>query len=127
MFGITEVTSRHCIAQGCKKSATHVIGNIKYKYNLKNLFVCDEHLEVLYEALRNQFTDDSEPLEQRNNEDDIKGQEVLKGYVKLIYEANGMLSKAKLMEFCKENGLEVEEDLGMKKYMEILFPELTEE
>ena len=35
MFGITEVTSRHCIAQGCKKSATHVIGNIKYKYNLK--------------------------------------------------------------------------------------------
>lgn len=126
MFGITDVTSRHCIAQGCKKSATHVIGNTKYKYNLKNLFVCDEHLEELYKQLINQFGGDNKPVEQRNNEDNIKGQELLKGYVKLIYEANGMLSKAKLMEFCKENGLEVEEDLGMKKYMEILFPELTE-
>jgi hypothetical protein len=127
MFGITDVTSRHCIAQGCKKSATHVIGNTKYKYNLKNLFVCDEHLEELYNQLINQFGGDSKPVEQRNNEDNIKGQELLKGYVKLIYEANGMLSKAKLAEFCKENGLEVEEDLGMKKYMEILFPELTED
>lgn len=126
MFGVTDVTSRHCIAQGCKKSATHVIGNTKYKYNLKNLFVCDEHLEELYSQLINQFGGDNKPVEQRNNEDNIKGQELLKGYVKLIYEANGMLSKAKLMEFCKENGLEVEEDLGMKKYMEILFPELTE-
>ena len=35
MFGITEVTSRHCIAQGCKKSATHVIGNIKTNITLK--------------------------------------------------------------------------------------------
>ena len=38
-----------------------------------------------------------------------------------------MLSKAKLAEFCKDNGIVVEEDLGMKKYMEILFPELKED
>jgi hypothetical protein len=37
-----------------------------------------------------------------------------------------MLSKAKLIEFCKDNGIEVPEEANMKKIMECILPELEE-
>lgn len=125
MFGVTKVSNRHCSVLGCKKNATHVIGNTKYPYNLKNLFLCDEHLEVAYDKLKQMYGEPFKPtVNERNNESGINGQELLKGYVKLIYEANGMLSKAKLIEFCKDNGIEVPEEANMKKIMECILPEL---
>lgn len=125
MFGITNVSNRHCTVVGCKKTATTVIGDTRYKYNLKNLFLCDEHLQELYNELIN-VEAFKQPTSTVNNDDSIKGQEIIKSYLKLIYEANGMLSKAKLVEFCKDNGIEVPDDATIKKYMEIIFPELKE-
>jgi len=127
MFGVTNVSNRHCSAVGCKKNATYVIGNTKYKYNLKNLFLCDEHLKVVYDKLKQMYGEAFKPtVDEQNSESGINGQELLKGYVKLVYEANGMLSKAKLIEFCKDNGIEVPEEANMKKIMECIFPELEE-
>ena len=37
-----------------------------------------------------------------------------------------MLSKAKLIEFCTENGIAVPEEANMKKIIECIFPELEE-
>lgn len=126
MFGVTNVSNRHCTVTGCKKVATTVIGDTKYKYNLRNFFVCDEHLKELYDTLQNQFTDHSKTVDEQNDTGNTKYQELTKSYIKLLYDANGMLSKAKLEEFCKDNGIEVEEGT-MKKYMESIFPELKED
>lgn len=126
-FGISSISNRHCKVQGCGKLATVVVGNMRYRYNLKNLFLCDGHLKVLYEELNKTYGEPIKPtVDERTDEVDIKGQELLKDYIKLVYEANGMLSKAKLIEFCTENGIAVPEEANMKKIIECIFPELEE-
>lgn len=126
MIGITEITNKHCSVVSCHNPVVASIGDKRYAHNLKNLFLCEEHLKSVYKELKERYFDVIEPiLNERNTEDNIKGQELLKGYVKLVYEANGMLSKAKLAEFCIENGIEVEEGT-MKQYMEAILPELKE-
>lgn len=127
MIGITEITNKHCSVVSCHNPAVVSIGDKRYAHNLKNLFICEEHLKNVYEELKERYSDNLEPiLNERNAEDNINSQELLKGYVKLMYEANGMLSKAKLAEFCIENGIEVEEGT-MKQYMEAILPELKGE
>jgi hypothetical protein len=127
MFGITSVSNRHCSVLGCKKNATHVVGNTKYPYNLKNLFLCEEHLDVLYNELTKMYGEAFKgTLNESKVDSNVNGQELLKSYVKIIYEANGMLSKAKLTEFCNDNGIEVPDEANMRKIMECIFPELEE-
>lgn len=127
MIGITEITNKHCSSVSCHNPAVIAIGDKRYAHNLKNLFICEEHLQNVYEELKERYSDNLEPtIDERNTEDNTNGQELLKGYVKLVYEANGMLSKAKLAEFCTDNGIEVEEGT-MKQYMEAILPELKEE
>lgn len=126
MIGITEIKNKHCSAVSCHNPAVIAIGDKRYAHNLKNLFVCEEHLKNVYEELKERYSDNLEhTADEQNTEDSINGQELLKGYVKLVYEANGMLSKAKLAEFCTDNGIEVEEGT-MKQYMEAILPELKD-
>ena len=127
MIGITEIKNKHCTAVSCHNPAVIAIGDKRYSNSLKNIFVCEEHLKTVYEELKERYSDDLEPtLNEQSTDDSVNSQELLKGYVKLVYEANGMLSKAKLAEFCTDNGIEVEEGT-MKQYMEAILPELKEE
>lgn len=126
-FGVAKISNRHCSVIGCKKNATYVIGNTRYKYNLKNLFLCDEHLKIAYKQLKQMYGEAfKSTVDEQTNEDNTDSKELLKDYVELVYEANGMLSKAKLVEFCKDNGIEVPDEANMKKIMECIFPELEE-
>jgi hypothetical protein len=129
MFGVTNVSNRHCTVTGCKKVATTVIGDTKYKYNLRNLFVCDEHLKELYDTLQNQFTDHSKTVDEQNNEGNTKGQTAINDYLTALYDNNGVISKAKMVEICVKHGIDIpEETPNMKTLMEMLFKdELNQE
>lgn len=123
-FGITKIpNTRHCSVPGCKKNATHSIGNTKNYYQLKNLFLCDEHLEMLYTELSKKYAQAmKDTLDERNIDDDINSRLVIKDYLNALYDSNGTMSKAKMIEICQKYGVEIpEETPNMKTLMEMLF------
>lgn len=124
-FGIVKIPGhRHCVALGCKKIASIAIGDTKNYYNLKNMFLCEEHAQELLSELLN-LSGEIKPTVSENSKSEAKYQEVIKGYLKLLYDGNGITSKAKLLDLCSKHDIEASEDMSMKNIMELIFPEIN--
>lgn len=129
-FGVGKVIgTRRCSMYGCSKVATLFIGDTNQQHAVKNFFLCDEDAEAVLNKLLEIFNVDLQAintdLNEQTNGQGVINQDMKDKYLKLLYSNSGMLPKAKLVEFCKENGIETpEEDMNTKKYMELIFPEL---
>lgn len=132
-LGIWEVLNkRRCnIHYTCKNIAEYYIGDKDKPQNLHNYFLCREHLEHLYNELLKTYKPTSEAfkcaLDESNTKDNINNQELKNKYLKMLYESGGMTTKAKLIDFCETNKIELpKEEIKTKDYMELIFPEINE-
>ena len=133
-FGLGQVPEQHSkfcgfyLGRGCKSKGKVFIGDTKNPYLRSNFFLCDEHLHQVFNQLVDVLQPNISSLEQRNDIDSIKHQETTNNLLNLLYDSSGVLSKANLKEFCKNNGVDLpEDDLNMKGYIELIFPELKED
>jgi hypothetical protein len=132
-LGVWKVKNRKkCDAHyTCKGIATHYIGDKEKPQDPRNYYICDEHLELVYNKLLEIYNINSEPLKptlnESNADDKAINQELTSKYLEMLYSSGGMTNKAKLKSFCEENGIELPKDvdeLNTKGYMELIFPEV---
>ena len=135
-LGIFEVrNSRKCgIHYSCKNSAKYYIGDKNKPQDPHNMFLCEDHLQLLYNKLQERYGINAEPqnttLNESNTDDKANSQELTNKYLEMLYNSGGMTNKEKLKEFCTENEIELPKDvdeLKTKGYMELIFPILKEE
>ena len=115
----------------CKKTAKYYIGDKNKPQDPHNMFLCEEHLQLLHNKLQERYGINAEPLKaalnESNTSDNVNSQELTNKYLEMLYNSGGMTSKASLKEFCIENGIELPKDveeLNTKGYMELIFPEI---
>lgn len=124
--------SRRCdVHYTCKNVAKYYIGDKSKPQDPHNMFVCEEHLEVMYNKLRERYKIKAEPLKGALNESNVNdnaiSQELANKYLEMLYNSGGMANKKNLKLFCEENGIEVPKDvdeLNTKGYMELIFPDV---
>jgi hypothetical protein len=118
------LNKRRCgIHYTCKNVAEHYIGDKDKPQDPHNYYLCDEHLELLYQELSKRYSDGlKRSLDEQNNVGNIKGQSAIKDYLTALYDNNGVISKAKMVEICQKHGIDLpEETPNMKTLMEMLF------
>jgi len=115
----------------CKKIAQYYIGDKDKPQDPHNRYLCDEHLQLLYDKLNEMYGTTPEPfkptLNKSNADDKAIGQELTSKYLEMLYNSGGMANKKNLKTFCEENGIEVPKDvdeLNTKGYMELIFPDV---
>jgi len=115
----------------CKKTAKYYIGDKNKPQDIHNYYLCEEHLQLLYDKLQEKYGINAEPLKPTLNEssigDNVNSQELTNKYLEMLYNSGGMTNKEKLKEFCTENGIELPkdvDDLKTKGYMELIFPKI---
>ena len=128
-LGIWEAKNhRRCsMHYNCKNIATHYIGDKSKPQDPHNYYLCDEHLKLISDLLNINVEPQNTALNEQTNDNGISHQELIKSYLNALYDNNGMLSKAKLIEFCKEHKIELPdkpEELNTKGFLEIIFPTL---
>ena len=63
-------------------------------------------------------------LNEQNNNSGTNSQSAIKDYLNALYDSNGTISKAKMIEICQKHGIEISEETpNMKTLMEMLFKE----
>lgn len=122
------LNKRRCgIHYNCKNIAEHYIGDKNKPQDPHNYYLCYDHLELLYKELSKMHADTFKgALNEQNNEDNINSQSAIKDYLMALYESNGTISKAKLIEICEKHGVEIPESPNMKTLMEMLFKDELE-
>lgn len=132
-LGIWKVqNAKKCgVHYSCTNIATHYIGDKDRPQDPHNMMLCEEHLEMIYNKLVEMYGANTEPpkadLNVQTDGQGIINQELTNKYLNMAHDNSGMLSKDKLIEFCNENKIELPEnpkELNVKKFMEIIFPEI---
>lgn len=133
-FGIWEVRNRrYCSRHSCKGIAKAFIGDKNAPFLRTNMYLCEDDLRVIFKALLKKYGSDMIPDSSETTKeeiDNVKGQELIYDFVKRLHEASGVLSKSILIDVCRDNGIELPEDLStmnMKKYIELMFPDVVKE
>lgn len=112
---------RRCSIYPCKGIAKCFIGDSEHQHLSNNLFLCDEHLKVLYKELVEKYEINAKTIIVTENS------EVKNEYIKLQFQNSGITSKTKLIEFCKEHNIELPDEINMKGILKVLFPEIVGE
>lgn len=121
-FGAWDIkTRRYCSKANCKEIAEIYIGDNRTPNFRNNVYLCKTHATSLLNDLRERYGNiEMPPVKEKENL--FTGE-----YIKLQYQNSGVTSKAKLVEFCKENNIELPDDVNMKGILKIMFPEVIEE
>lgn len=126
-FGVGKVLGRRaCGMYSCKDIAKVFIGDKKQQHAVKNFFLCDKHANIVMEELAKIYNIDIQAFKGTLDEQNAKGgantQSTINDFLKASYDSNGTISKAKLMEICQKNGIEMPEEIpNMKGLMELMF------
>ncbi|GEM_PF-3102164 len=114
-----------------KEIATHFIGDVASPYKSGNILVNEKQLEQLMNeiseivgtAVQNERS--SEVLKPLLANENTLHEE----YIKYLHSANNSATKAGLIKFCEEHNVKLPEntdELKLKDYLDIIFPELKQ-
>jgi len=121
------LNKRKCgLHYSCKSVAEYYIGDKNKPQDPHNYYLCHEHLELIFKSLANKYNVNVEPqngaLNEQNSEGGTNTQSTIKDYLNALYDNNGVISKAKMIELCQKHEIEIpEETPTMKALMEMLF------
>lgn len=119
------VNKKYCSVVGNKDIATHYIGDVKSPHKPANIYVDEKILSELYKEIGLELGYVADDFKQPTTDDNT----LYEDYVKYLYSTSNSATKAGLMKFCEEHDIELPEDkdeLKVKDYLDIIFPELKQ-
>lgn len=136
-FGVADLKSRKkCAFWMCNKPAKIVIGDIKQPHLPTNFCLCEEHAKQLLDMLEERYPKEREkeivtvevqvqPEQPIPDVVEIRTKKRLDSLIRTIYNANGKLTKADLVDVCLNNGVDLGDASSVKitTILEMLFPE----